>query len=60
MLESQQENLGFESGYHRTYISLLERGLKAPSLTAIFNLAKALNVNPSDLIHEVESQLPPE
>ena len=24
-----QEELGFESGYHRTYISLLERGKNA-------------------------------
>ena len=52
-----QENLGFESGYHRTYISLLERGIKAPSLTAIFNLSKALKIKPSELIHSVESQL---
>lgn len=55
-----QENLGFEGGYHRTYISLLERGMKAPSLTALFNLAKALQVKPSELIHEGESQLHPE
>jgi transcriptional regulator with XRE-family HTH domain len=27
-----QEELGFESGCHRTYISLLERGRKSPSL----------------------------
>jgi DNA-binding XRE family transcriptional regulator len=31
-----QEELGFESGYHRTYISLLERGRKNPSLNTIF------------------------
>ncbi len=29
-----QEQLGFEAGYHRTYISLIERGLKKPSLKA--------------------------
>jgi len=34
-----QEELGFESGYHRTYISLLERGRKSPSLNTIFQLA---------------------
>ena len=37
-----QEELGFASGYHRTYISLLERGKKSPSLQTIFQLAKAL------------------
>ena len=36
-----QEELGFASGYHRTYISLLERGHKSPSLRTIFELAKA-------------------
>ena len=30
-----QEDLGFESGYHRTYVSLLERGLKSPSLQTL-------------------------
>lgn len=31
-----QEKLGFESGYHRTYISQLERGQKSPSLKTLF------------------------
>lgn len=53
-----QEQLGFESGYHRTYISLLERGRYSPSLTAIFRLAAALNVHPSELIRRVEVQAP--
>ncbi|OHE17258.1 MAG: transcriptional regulator [Syntrophobacterales bacterium GWC2_56_13] len=49
-----QEALGFESGYHRTYISLLERGQKSPSLQTIFNLSKALKIAPADLIKQVE------
>ena len=49
-----QEELGFESGYHRTYISLLERGKKSPSLKTIFQLANALNVEPSDLMERVQ------
>ena len=52
-----QEELGFESGYHRTYISLLERGLKNPSLKAIFRLAKALKIKPSEIIKRIEDQL---
>jgi len=51
-----QEGLGFESGYHRTYIGLLERGLKSPSLQTIFNLANALKITPSALIRQVESK----
>lgn len=49
-----QEELGFESGYHRTYISLLERGKKSPSLKTIFQLAKALNVEPAEMIERVQ------
>lgn len=49
-----QEALGFESGYHRTYVSLLERGLKSPSLQTIFNLARALDILPSEMLSRVE------
>ena len=54
-----QENLGFVSGYHRTYISILERGQKSPSLQTIFNLSKALKIEPSELIRYVESMAIP-
>jgi transcriptional regulator with XRE-family HTH domain len=49
-----QEDLGFESGYHRTFVSLLERGLKSPSLQTIFELARALDIRPSELLARVE------
>jgi transcriptional regulator with XRE-family HTH domain len=49
-----QEQLGFDSGYHRTYISLLERGRNVPSLRTIFRLASGLQIAPSELVHRVE------
>jgi len=49
-----QEKLGFESGYHRTYISQLERGKKSPSLQTIFQLAKALKVEPSEIVERIQ------
>lgn len=52
-----QEELGFESGYHRTYISQLERGHKSPSLKTIFQLAAALKASPSDIVLCVERAL---
>ena len=52
-----QEELGFESGYHRTYISLLKRGQKNPSLKTIFQLAKALKIRPSEIIQRIENQM---
>lgn len=53
-LKLSQEELGFEAGLHRTYISLLERGLKSPTLDVIFRLSTALNIFPSQFIAEVE------
>ena len=49
-----QEALGFESGYHRTYISFLERGLKNPSLSTVMDLAETLQIPASKLIRRVE------
>lgn len=32
-----QEQLGFDAGVHRTYVSLIERGVKSPTLGVLFN-----------------------
>ncbi len=53
-LSLSQEELGFQSGYHRTYISFLERGLKSPSLATIMDLAATLRIPASELIRRVE------
>lgn len=52
-----QETLGFESGYHRTYIGMLERGLMNPSLRTILSIASALKMPPGDLIQRVDTWL---
>jgi transcriptional regulator with XRE-family HTH domain len=52
-----QEQLGFESGYHRTYISFLERGKKSPSLSTIMDLAETLRVPASEMIRRIEARL---
>jgi len=49
-----QQRLADKSGYHRTYIGLLERGQKSPSLRTIFNVATALQVKPSRILKAVE------
>ena len=49
-----QQALADKSGYHRTYIGLLEHGQKSPSLRTIFNLATTLQVKPSEIVKEVE------
>src|SRR6266850_236643 len=53
-----QEQLGFESGYHPKYISLLERARFSPSLTTILELADALTISASEMIRRVEKILP--
>ena len=53
-----QEQLGFESGYHPKYISLLERARFSPSLTAILELADALGVSGAEIVRRVEKALP--
>jgi len=50
-----QETLADKAGYDRTYIGLLERGQRSPSLRTIFNLADALNVRPTQVIKKVET-----
>ena len=53
-----QETLAFESGYHPKYISLLERGKNSPSLTAILEIARALDTTGAQLVQRVENLLP--
>lgn len=48
-----QEDLAFECGLDRTYISLLERGLRQPSLTTIFLVADAVGLSASRLVAKI-------
>ncbi len=45
-----QEELAFESGLHRTYISGIERGARNPAILVIDQLASALDVSPAQLL----------
>ena len=45
-----QEDLAFECGLHRTYISGVERGIRNPTVTVIAKIAKTLSVEPDDLL----------
>jgi transcriptional regulator with XRE-family HTH domain len=49
-----QEELADRCGLHRTYISLLERGLKSASLKALLALGVALKTPPHSLVKEAE------
>jgi transcriptional regulator with XRE-family HTH domain len=45
-----QEQLAFEAGMKRSYVSDLERGTRNPSLKAIGRLASALGIPPHELL----------
>ncbi len=52
-----QEDLGTLAQVHRTYISQIERGLKCPTLTVLFKISRALELQPSELIAKIENKL---
>ncbi|WP_405229562.1 helix-turn-helix domain-containing protein [Lentisalinibacter sediminis] len=52
-----QEALANATGLDRTFISLLERGLRQPTLATLFSLAECLDEKPSELVAKVESEL---
>ena len=45
-----QERLALDCGLDRTYISLLERGLRQPTLTTLVALGQALNTEAAELV----------
>lgn len=49
-----QEELASRCDLDRTYISLLERGLRQPTLATVFAIAAELGKSPSQLIARVE------
>lgn len=49
-----QEQLALQSDLDRTYIGLLERAQRQPSLSTIFSICQVLEVQPHILIKEVE------
>jgi transcriptional regulator with XRE-family HTH domain len=52
-----QEQLGFEAGLRRTYISSLELGEKQASLATIEKLASAIELPMSKFVQLIEKEL---
>ena len=55
--ELTQEQLAFEAGVERNFISLIERGINQPTIRVLFKLATALETSPSEIIRQVEVEL---
>ena len=46
-----QEQLSFKTGFHRTYIGMIERGERNISLTNMAVFAKVFNISIDELLH---------
>lgn len=45
-----QEKLAFKAGVTRNYISMIERGERTPTVTKLYDIAKAMNTEPWELL----------
>lgn len=52
-----QEKLAELSHLDRTYISLLERGLRTPTISTLFSISNALDNSPARIIKLVEENI---
>lgn len=55
-LKLSQEELAHRSSLDRTYISMLERNIKQPTITTIFLLAQALEMKPYEFVQLLEDE----
>ena len=55
--ELTQEDVSFESGVDRAFLSQIERGQQLPSIVTLFKLARVLGTTPSSILRQVEEQL---
>lgn len=56
-LSLSQEELGFKCGLDRTFIGMVERGERSPSLKTIILISQGLGVLPSEIFQHVEHKL---
>jgi len=52
-----QESLSFDAKLSRAFISLLERGLRSPTLDTIYLLAQALDVSDTEIFNALSKEL---
>lgn len=53
-----QSALALESGLDQTFVSLLERGHRQPSLSTLFALCEALDIEPDVVVRRLRLALP--
>lgn len=50
-----QEELAFQAGVDRTFVSRLERGIRQPTITTLLGLGAALGISATELVRETEA-----
>jgi transcriptional regulator with XRE-family HTH domain len=53
-----QEDLAFQSGLDRTYVSGIERGVRNPTIAVVVQLADVLEIPPADLLDGLGRRAP--
>ena len=51
-----QEELANRAGLHRTYISMIERGVRTASIEVVRRVAQGLETSMTDLVSETERE----
>ena len=49
-----QSELADRAGLDRTYVSMLERGLKYPTVLTLIKIGNVLNIKPSQILSEID------
>lgn len=52
-----QEQLALSAEVERNFVSLIERGVNQPTIRVLFRLSRALGMNPSEILREVENEI---
>jgi transcriptional regulator with XRE-family HTH domain len=52
-----QEQLAFQAGVDRTYVSQLENDKKSPTVQTLFRLCRAMKASPAGVIARLEKRL---
>lgn len=52
-----QEDLAEAAGLHRTYVGLIERGVRSPTVSSVYRICRSLGVPMASVIEEMEREV---
>jgi transcriptional regulator with XRE-family HTH domain len=51
-----QEELAFRAGVHRTYVSLVERNLRSPTIDVFIRLCDAMSADAGAIVSKIQAR----